>query len=196
MRTPIPTAPAVAVTIWAALALYVAGEYGRARRPPAAWARPAWLLGALAYLAHVAAAFAVHHDWSHANAWAHTAARTEALIGLHWGGGLWVNYGFTAIWIGEGLWWALRPAGHALRSAVWTPAIRGAFVFMIANGAVIFVSGPRRLLGIGVLAALVWIWRGGDDARSRRGGPRPRRPARGAAMRGRTPSRRLPPAAD
>jgi hypothetical protein len=30
---------------------------------------------------------------------------------------------------------------------------------MIANGAVIFVSGPRRLLGIAVLGALVCVWR-------------------------------------
>lgn len=69
---PTPAAPFVAVTIWTALALYAAGEYGRTRRPPAAWARPVWLAGALAYLAHVAAAFAVHHDWSHA------AARSRA----------------------------------------------------------------------------------------------------------------------
>ena len=151
--------PLVALTIWTALALYAAGEYGRARRPSAAWARPAWLLGALAYLAHVTAAFGVHHGWSHAAAYAYTAARTEALLGLDYGGGLWVNYTFTAIWVGEGLWWQLRPAHYERRSRVWGRAVRAAFLFMIANGAVIFVSGPRRLLGIAVLGALVWIWR-------------------------------------
>ena len=162
--TPAPTAaPAVALTIWAALALYAAGEYGRARRPPAAWARPVWLAGGAAYLAHIAAAFGLHHDWSHAAAYAHTAARTEALVGLHWGGGLWVNHAFTALWVGEGLWWRLAPAHHARRAAVWTRIVRGGFLFMIANGAVIFVSGPRRLLGIAVVAALLWIWRGADD---------------------------------
>ena len=39
------------------------------------------------------------------------------------------------------------------------PFVRGAFLFMIVNGAVVFVSGPRRLLGIAVVVALVWIWR-------------------------------------
>ena len=155
-----PTAaPLVALTIWTALVFYVAGEYGRRRQPPAAWARPVWLLGGLVYLGHVAAAFGFHHDWSHAAAYAYTAARTEALLGLHWGGGLWVNYAFTASWVGEGIWWQLRPIQHARRPAVWTSAIRGVFLFMIANGAVVFVGGPRRLLGVGVLAALVWIWR-------------------------------------
>jgi len=156
-----PASPLVALTIWAALFLYAAGESGRTRRPPASWARPVWLLGAAAYLAHVAAAFAIHHDWSHAAAYAYTAARTDAFIGLSWGGGLWVNYAFTAIWIGEGLWWQLRPARYARRPGIWTPIIRGMFLFMIVNGAVIFVAGPRRLLGIGVLIALVWIWKRG-----------------------------------
>lgn len=154
-----PTTPLVAVTIWTALALYVAGEYGRTRLPPTPWARPVWLLGALTYLAHMAAAFAFHHGWSHAAAYAYTAARTEELFGLDWGGGLWVNYAFTAIWIGEGLWWRLRPAHYEGRPRIWRLAVRAFFLFMIANGAVIFVEGPRRLLGVGVLIALVWIWR-------------------------------------
>ena len=151
--------PIVALTIWTALVLYTAGEYGRARRPPpAAWAGPIWLLGALVYLGHVAAAFEIHHDWSHAAAYDHTAVRTEALVGLDWGGGIWVNYAFTAIWVAEGLWWQLAPASYGRRSA-WLPTmVRGAFLFMIANGAVIFVDGPRRLIGVGVLAALIGIW--------------------------------------
>ena len=165
MASAVSASPLVALTIWTALALYAAAEYGRTRHAPAAWARPVWLLGALVYLAHVAAAFAMHHDWSHATAYAWTAARTDALIGLDWGGGLWVNYAFTALWVGEGLWWQLRPAHYARRPAAWTPAIRAVFLFMIANGAVIFVSGPRRLLGIGVLTVLVWIWRSGTRPR-------------------------------
>lgn len=164
MASAATASPLVALTIWTALFLYVGGEYGRTRRSPTAWARPVWLLGALVYLAHVAAAFGIHHDWSHAAAYAYTAARTDALIGLDWGGGLWVNYAFTAIWICEGLWWQLRPTHYARRPAVWTPAVRSLFLFMIANGAVIFVEGPRRLLGAGVLIALVWIWRSETQA--------------------------------
>ncbi len=158
MPTTTPTSSLVALTIWTALALYVAGEHGRARRPAASWARPVWLLGALAYLGHVAAAFGIHHDWSHSAAYAHIATRTDALLGLDWGGGVWVNYAFTAIWIGEGLWWQLRPTHYEGRPRFWRLAVRTVFLFMIANGAVIFVEGPRRLLGISVLIALVLIW--------------------------------------
>ena len=150
--------PVVALTIWTALGLYVAGEAGRALRPPAPWARPAWLLGSFVYLGHIAAAFEIHHDWSHAAAYAQTAARTAALVGLEWGGGLWVNYTFTALWVAEGLWWQLAPAHYARRPPVFTTAVRGVFLFMIANGAVVFVSWPRRGLGIGILWALIWIW--------------------------------------
>ena len=156
----ITASPVVALTIWTALALYVAGEYGRTRAPAAPWSRPVWLLGGLVYLGHVTAALRIHHDWSHAAAYAHTAARTEALVGLDWGGGIWVNCAFTAIWAAEGLWWQLASTHYGRRSPHFTTAVRAAFLFMIVNGAVVFVAGPRRLLGIGVLAALVRIWWG------------------------------------
>ena len=156
--------PLVVLTIWTALLLYTAGEYGRTGRPAAAWARPVWLLGAAAYLAHVAAAFATHHGWSHAAAHAYTAARTEALLGLAWGGGLWANYAFTVLWAGEALWWRMRPGSYARRPRAWMTAVRGAFIFMIMNGAVVFVGGPGRWLGLAVVAALIAIWRA--DARA------------------------------
>ena len=85
--------------------------------------------------------------------------QTEALFGVATGIGLWVNYAFTLLWIGEAAWWQALPASYARRASAWTPAVRGAFLFMIVNGAVVFVSGPRRLLGIAVVAALIWIWR-------------------------------------
>ncbi len=169
---PPPTTPAlVALTIWTALLLYTAGEYGRTRRPASAWARPVWLLGAVAYLAHVAAAFGTCHEWSHAAAYAHTAARTEALLGLAWGGGLWVNYAFTILWAGEALWWRMMPGSYAGRARAWTPAVRAAFLFMVVNGAVVFVDGPGRWLGVAIVAALLAIWRADGRANGTSGHP-------------------------
>ena len=158
MPPPSPS-PLVVLTIWAALLLYAAGEYGRTRRPATAWARPVWLLGAAAYLAHVAAAFAAHHGWSHAAAYAYTASRTEVLLGLPWGGGLWVNYAFTVLWAGEALWWGTMPGNYARRARAWMTVVRGAFLFMIVNGAVVFVDGPGRWLGVSIVAASIAIWR-------------------------------------
>ena len=170
MPDALPTAtvpPVVYLTIWAALTFYTVGEYGRTRWFPAVWARPIWLLGGLLYLAHVTAAFGIYHGWSHTTAYDYTAAQTEAFMGLPWGGGLWMNYLFTAVWIAEGFWWEFLPAHFARRSAIWTTTIRCIFFFMIANGAVIFVGGPGRLLGIGLLVALVWIWRTSTASDSR-----------------------------
>ena len=62
--------------------------------------RSIWTFGGCIYLLHVAAAFHVVHDWSHAAAAAHTARQTAALTGWSWSGGLWINYLFT-------LWWPL-----------------------------------------------------------------------------------------
>ena len=152
------TSLAVGGTIWVALLLYVIGEYGRGHQPRAWWARPVWVLGSLFYVAHVTVAFALHHDWSHAVASAHTTAETKAIVGIDSGVGIWVNYAFTAIWIGEGLW-ACR----------WTPdadrrisrAVRGLFLFMIVNGAIVFVAGPQWWLGVAAIMALLAIWRTG-----------------------------------
>jgi len=149
---------AVTGTIWVALLLYIIGEYGRGHHPGVWWARPIWVLGSLFYVAHVTVAFALHHNWSHAVASAYTAAETKSLIGIDSGVGIWVNYAFTAIWIGEGLWarrWA-PDANHGISRAV-----RGFFLFMIVNGAIVFVAEPQRWLGVAAVMALLAIWRTG-----------------------------------
>ena len=77
-----------------------------------------------------------------------------------------MNYAFTAVWVAEGLWWRFAPAHYGRRSPMITTAVRCTFLFMIINGAVLFVDGPRRLLGIGVLGTLIWIWRIGRHGRA------------------------------
>ena len=52
------------------------------------------------------------------------------------------------------------------------PAVRGAFIFMIVNGAVVFVDGPGRWLGIAIVAALIAIWRADGRANGRSGQPK------------------------
>jgi hypothetical protein len=66
-----------------------------------------------------------------------------------------VNYVFTAVWIGESLlperW--IRPVNRRLNRVV-----RSVFLFMIINGAVVFVAGPHRWFGLLLVAALLTIW--------------------------------------
>ena len=148
-------------TVWLALSLYVAGECVQALRPGdgnAAVAR--WLnrLGGAAFLAHVAGAFHFYHGWSHAAAYAETARQTASLLGWNRGGGLYINYAFALVWLGEMVWsWNDAP-GRAGRPRWMTWAVRGFFLFMIFNGAVVFISGPKRWAGAILCLLLLWCW--------------------------------------
>src|SRR5436190_19630563 len=103
-----------------------------------------WLntAGCAAFLAHVAAAFHFYHHWSHAAAYADTARQTAEFSGWNWGGGLYLNYLFAVLWLGEVIWSWVSPASYVDRSRAISRAIRGFFIFMIFNGAVVFARGP------------------------------------------------------
>ena len=150
------------LTIWCALIAYTGGQVGRGGRWPAfteQHARLLWSIGCLLYLAHVVAAFQWHYDWSHGVAYDATAAQTEALAGVAWGGGIVVNYLFTLAWIVEaGTWW-VAPVAYRARPRWLGTASRALFLFMIVNGAVLFVDGPMRWVGLVVVGVLLATWR-------------------------------------
>ena len=139
---------------------YTAGEIRRAGGSPGGrpWGRGACALGCALYLLHVVAAFTFHHGWSHQAAYASTAEQTAALIGQAWGGGLYLNYAFTALWIGETVCWWASPHAYGTRSRTATLTVRAVFLFMIVNGAVVFVDGPMRWVGAGIVAVLLATW--------------------------------------
>lgn len=150
-------------TIWTALLLFVAGEAGRrrgfGRGSPPAWAWAAFAAGAVLAAVHVMLAMATAHAWSHNSAVAATAAQTNAVYGLNWGGGVFANYAFVAVWALDAWRWRARVARAGAGPDALTWVIRFFFFVMILNGAVIFVAGPRSILGAALVAALVWIWR-------------------------------------
>ena len=91
------------VTIWIALALFVAGEFeARTSRSLQPVARGLFLLGALICVVHIVLAMSNVHGWHHAAAIEATAEQVNAVYGVRWGGGLYVNYVFTAVWIADG----------------------------------------------------------------------------------------------
>jgi hypothetical protein len=153
---------------WLSLAAWAGGEWWRvvpAKDPAWRRARAAWTTGALALLAHTALAFQVSHAWSHDHASAEIARRTEDVVGLAWDGGIWVNYAFDALWLGEVAWWWAAPAGFLARPRAVLWAVRLVFLTMFANGAIVFAQGPVVVLGVlaVVVAGLAW-WR---DAKAR-----------------------------
>jgi hypothetical protein len=149
-------------TIWAALLLFCAGETGRARARARGsslpWAWWTYAAGALLCAIHIAISMGVAHGWSHDAAIAATARQTMAVYGLDWGGGVYVNYAFVAVWLADAWRWRRQPLREARPDAL-TWATRVFFLIVILNAAVIFASGPRRLAGAVLVAWLLWLWR-------------------------------------
>ncbi|MDA1050287.1 MAG: hypothetical protein O3C40_07380 [Planctomycetota bacterium] len=113
------------------------GSKGRSLCKTSRWI---WTIGCAMFLTHVVCAFEFVHDWSHERALVHTAAQTEALIGIRWGGGLFLNYAFTALWLADTFaWWVGDASTHNRRRGYfWT--LHGIFAFMVVNATVVF--GP------------------------------------------------------
>ena len=151
-------------TIWLALLTYVTSEVTRAglwtheNVTSDRWARVYMTISVLCYTAHVLSAFAVHHDWSHAAAYEYTAQVTADFTGVRSGAGIFVNYGFSALWLSETVWWWVSPHTYRSRGGVADRLVRGVFLFMIVNGAVVFVDGPMRWVGAAAVGALIWVW--------------------------------------
>jgi hypothetical protein len=138
---------------------WAAGE-ALMRRSPIAdrLARATWTLGITLALVHVVLAFQVVYAWDHEAAVAATARQAADRFGWGWRGGIYVNYVFLAMWLGDVSWWWRAPASHASRPAAIETARRALFVFMFLNGAVVFASGAGRLVGIGSLAVVILAW--------------------------------------
>jgi hypothetical protein len=146
-------------TVWLALWLYAGSEGVQAARGRF-FTASRWLntFGCLVFVAHVACAFHYYHQWSHAAAYADTARQTAAWFGRNWGGGLYLNYLFTLIWLGDAVWsWAF-PKSYLGRHKGVAIARRAVFFFMIVNGAVVFARTEIRWLGIVLCLILTACW--------------------------------------
>jgi hypothetical protein len=154
---------ALFTTIWLSVLLFVAGEAGK--RPafdsgrPARWAWPIWSLGAMLCAVHMILAIGLRHGWSHEAAIESTARQTQSVYGLDWGGGVYVNYAFLAVWTAEVLWWRAAPRRYFSRPAALTWIVRAFFLIVLFNAAVVFASGGRGVAGLILTALLLWIWR-------------------------------------
>ena len=153
----------VYLTVWAALVCYLAGPAATACTRTAARSalRWTWTVGSLLFLIHAISAFAIIYGWNFQIAWAETARQSQEFAGFDSGIGLVLNIVFTGVWLVDaGLWWA-RPERYLMRSHRKVLLVHGFFLFMIVNGAVIFVPGPQRFLGVLIVAlALFALWRG------------------------------------
>jgi hypothetical protein len=106
-----------------------------------------WGIGWLMFVGHMLAAFHFHHHWSHRHAVAETAQQTEDLMGIAFGGGLYFNYLFLALWFVDFMVIAFR--GTAVGHRQWWQWLIIAYLAFIAfNGTVVFKSGGMRWSGV------------------------------------------------
>jgi len=151
---------ALYATIWLALALFVAGaaaEHGSARTET--WGRRAWALGAPLCVLHMLVALGTRHGWSQAHAAAEIARRSAEVYGWRWSGAIWVNYSFATLWSAETAWRGLRPAAYARRPRALAWTLRGFYLVVVVNAAIVFASPAGRVVGVPLVAWLVWSWR-------------------------------------
>jgi hypothetical protein len=135
--------------------LYVASLASRGFAP--GWSRLGWTVGCVAYLLHVASAFDYYHQWSHTAAYAATAQRTEEVVGWDWGGGLYINYLFTLVWLADVGWWWTDMRGYLARSRLIEWTVQGFMGFIAFNATVVFATGFSRWFGVAACVLLVVV---------------------------------------
>ena len=147
------------MTIWLALSGYAVSFCLQMRRNPGRIALVAWLFGAAAFGLHTLFAFHFFYQWSHSVALAETARQTKELTGFDSGSGLYLNYAFGLLWLADTIWWLRAGDEYSRRSRWLTFSLHAFFWFMIVNGAIVFGTGPVRVFGIALVAAMLFaLW--------------------------------------
>ena len=115
-----------------------------------------WGAGAILAAIHTVSALGAFHGWSHWDAVEATAIKTEALLGVRIGAGVYVNYAFVVAWLMDAAW---RLGTYCSRfpssPAWWNRGINLFLIFIAINGAIVFANGPIRWISLGCGLLLV-----------------------------------------
>ena len=147
-------------TIWISIFAYAAGcvVFATARDRDR-WVRLAWTIGCAALVAHFISAFQFYHSWSQSSAYHETARQTAAVVGLNWGGGLFINYAVAILWTSDiAWWWFAGLKSYRRRPWLLTMLWHGFLVFIIFNATVVFKDGLTRWIGLLVCLSLCLSW--------------------------------------
>ena len=148
---------AIYATAWLAISCWACANWLRTPCLQRA-ARVVWSIGGVALLAHGLLALHIVHSWDHEDAYRAVAAATYAQTGLDWGGGLYINHAFSALWLVDAATWWLAPRRYERRSRWLDGAIQFLFLFIFVNATIIFGADHARVLGalLCPLGALGW----------------------------------------
>jgi hypothetical protein len=147
--------------VWLAILAYAIGialfAYNRSRALAAV--RVAWTAACVALIAHFTSAFHFYHHWSQESALLDTARQTKGVIGLNWGGGLFINYAVLSLWIVDvGSWWLKGIDSYRRRRRLIVLLWHGFLIFIIFNATVVFKDGIVRWVGVITSLSLVASW--------------------------------------
>jgi hypothetical protein len=149
----------VRATILLATVAWAWAEVLKIRRPRQVEpARRLWTAGVALALIHAGVAFDVAYEWSQDAALIDTARRTAAVTGIAWGGGIFVNYLFLALWLADALWWWVAPVAYHRRPVRLEQARLAIVLVMFANGAIVFAGNAARAVGVPAVAAVCIAW--------------------------------------
>ncbi|HEV2972733.1 MAG TPA: hypothetical protein VGY55_22385 [Pirellulales bacterium] len=115
-------------------------------------ARWCWTWGLVCFAVHVGMAFHCYHHWSPADAF----ERTRQISGL--GEGIYFSYLFAVVWAADAATWWLAPAKYAARSRWFDRALHAYMLFMVANGMIVYETGPIRWAGVVMFIILPAAW--------------------------------------
>ncbi|MFO0864833.1 MAG: hypothetical protein U0744_09315 [Gemmataceae bacterium] len=113
-----------------------------------------WLGGWAVCVGHVLIAYDLAHGWSHDRAVEATAKQTADLVGFSFGGGVWINYGFLALWGADAAWRILLPSPYWMRSTALHWTILSSLAFIVFNATIVFGGWPGRIVGIIAMLAI------------------------------------------
>jgi hypothetical protein len=147
--------------ILAATIAWALSECVRLARPDG-WrtARLLWSVGAALACLHTIAALHFNYEWNQAAALEATRRQTLDVTGLDWGGGLYVNYAFVALWLVDAIASWVRPPSYALPSGAYRTVLMLIFLFMFVNSAIVFAKGVGRAVGIVAVLSVLLAWGG------------------------------------
>ena len=166
------------LTVWISLGLFALAEFAR-DRTAASWPRAVSATGLALMIVHIFIAMGMRHSWQHDAAVAATAQQTEQVFGVAWGWGIYINYLFVVVWglavpgfLGSGV----PGFGVPRVPGFWVRVARVFFLIVIANAAIVFAVGWRRVLGVAIVGVLAFAW-SQRRPEVRRPGLQPRRSA-------------------
>src|ERR1700752_781761 len=147
--------------IWLSMLAYVAGAltFSRNTRQSDIVTRLLWTAGCSCMLVHIGFALHFYHKWSQESVYLETARQTNEVIGLNWGGGIYINYFLLIVWVIDITWWWLGGLDSYRRRPLALVVSWHAFLlFILFNATVVFKSGGTRWAGLILCFSLGAAW--------------------------------------